>query len=1116
MELERQGRGDEETKALLYEEREVKDWNDTMEEVTKPTDSLSHEHGIPKDEDNIIESQFIDHRPQTKDGVKLSSFTFQNLPKVQKSGKMKYSWRARLEAENARKHKKDEMMDFESSGDESDSQPDESESESEGGSEASDHSKDSSASDNESVEEWLGFEDEKYSSLEEVVQKDLEVVNNASIESESGSDDDGNNENEKEEVPTSKGAGFKMWANKIIKEQNGDSEPIMTPIIQSHADYKPIDRPEDREATPPEQFIPIDEKSTRKAFFVDVQRTNEIQEQRLQLPVVGEEHRIMEAIYHNDCIILCGETGSGKTTQVPQFLFEAGFGTSSESKGMIGVTQPRRVAAVAMSERVATELGETHKFRVGHQIRFDSTVKKDTAIKFMTDGVLLREMMNDLLLKNYSVVIIDEAHERNVNTDILIGMLSRVVKLRREMSETDKLIQPLKLIIMSATLRVGDFTENRILFQTPPPVLNVEARQYPVGIHFNKRTVPNYSEEAFKKVSKIHKRLPPGGILVFMTGQNEITNIVKRLRKEFSNKKKDQIKGVSDSENIKVQVSARNTTTEVEEIEFGNEEHDFEEKKIGGIESEVDDYDADSDEEDGFEEVLAKEEEDQVEDLFVLPLYSLLPTKEQMKVFQDPPANSRLCIIATNVAETSLTIPGIRYVVDCGRVKEREFDENTGVQRYNIKWISKASAGQRAGRAGRTGPGHCYRLYSSAVYESDFDQFTKPEILRMPVEGVVLLMKSMGIDNVIKFPFPTPPDRVHLAKAEKLLIYLNALDDHKHLTELGKNMSLFPISPRYSKMLIIGDQFECMPYIIAIVAGLSVGDPFIYEQELGISNFDDSNDTDSLDKEEKRQLRQKYFKAHAMFSKLDSKSDAMKLLSAICAYDYEAEKGNAEIYVKRAFLKNKIMQEIQNLRKQLHYIVAINTQKESIAINGNEIVKKSLKLKPPSKVQLKALKQMIAAGFIDQIAARADLISVEVKKPSRNRVIDVPYKTLLESRITREDDEFVYIHSSSMLNYLGDIPPDYLVYQSLHGNDSSKIRLRPLVDITGSLLTNVAKKSSLLAYSKPLGYPYAPKMISSTERDCWVKPRLGPGVGWELPVIHVKQKKQASGWVVVE
>ncbi len=200
------------------------------------------------------------------------------------------------------------------------------------------------------------------------------------------------------------------------------------------------------------------------------------------------------------------------------------------------------------------------------------------------------------------------------------------------MSETDKLIQPLKLIIMSATLRVGDFTENKNLFKTPPPVINVEARQYPVGIHFNKRTVHNYVEEVFRKVRKIHKCLPPVGILVFMAGQNEITNMVKSLRKEFSHKKENQMKGILDSENIKVQVSITNTITEVEEIEFGNEEHKFLEKKIGEIESEVDDY-TESDEKGGFEEVIAKEEKNQVEDLFVLPLYSLLSTKERMNIF---------------------------------------------------------------------------------------------------------------------------------------------------------------------------------------------------------------------------------------------------------------------------------------------------------------------------------------------------------------------------------------------------------------------------------------------------------------------------------------------------
>ena len=278
--------------------------------------------------------------------------------------------------------------------------------------------------------------------------------------------------------------------------------------------------------------------------------------------------------------------------------------------------------------------------------------------------------------------------------------------------------------------------------------------------------------------------------------------------------------------------------------------------------------------------------------MHILPLYSLLPNDQQMRVFKPPPPGHRLVIIATNVAETSVTIPGIRYVVDSGRSKERLFDPISGVQSFQISWISKASAAQRAGRAGRTGPGHVYRLYSSALYEDHFEAFSKPEILRMSIEGVVLQMKSMNIDSVIDFPFPTPPDRASLANAEKLLMHLGALQPatrtkmvagtQQHgsyggrITSLGLAMAAYPVSPRFAKMLVIGNQHDCLPFVIAIVACLSAGDPFIHEQslELGEDGVDEDEEEaiemshiqkeEVRQREEKKRLRSRYFKAHAV------------------------------------------------------------------------------------------------------------------------------------------------------------------------------------------------------------------------------------------------------------
>lgn len=287
-----------------------------------------------------------------------------------------------------------------------------------------------------------------------------------------------------------------------------------------------------------------------------------------------------------------------------------------------------------------------------------------------------------------------------------------------------------------------------------------------------------------------------------------------------------------------------------------------------------------------------------------------------MRVFADPPEGSRLVVVATNVAETSLTIPGIRYVVDCGRAKEvchsrslrcgpasdtssarlqRRYDPASGVQSFTVSWISKASASQRAGRAGRTGPGHCYRLYSSPVFENYFDKFAQPEILRMPIEGIVLQMKSMNIDAVINFPFPTPPDRPSLTKAERVLTTLGALELPAasrmvggavkqgtvggKITDLGKAMSLFPVSPRYAKMLVSGRQHGCLPYVIASVAVLAVGDPFLREEALGRADDEDQGEdadaesspevtlirSDALRaKEEKRLKRKAFFQSQAV------------------------------------------------------------------------------------------------------------------------------------------------------------------------------------------------------------------------------------------------------------
>ncbi|VEU22417.1 DEKNAAC103427 [Brettanomyces naardenensis] len=1083
IELERKGKITDETKELLYEEREVKSWEDEIK-----SDGEDEEEQFRSTDDT--RSSFINHMPlktinASKQSSRITGFGFSNIPKVaKKKKKSKYTWRARVEAEKEKAKKDEEEGDF-----------------------------DSDEEEEEEEQEEEGDDDDESEAEEEKIDAAEDVSSDAA-----------------QEISSPRGHDFKQWAYEQAQKMNGGEKLTLT---AAPADYKPLVRKEDLEDGLHDDYVPLDEDVDRKIFTVEVERSETIQSVRVQLPVFGEEYRIMDAIHNNDCVIICGETGSGKTTQVPQFLFESGYGSAgSETPGMIGVTEPRRVAAVSMAGRVSKELGNCGD-KVAYQIRFDGNVKKDTALKFMTDGVLLREMMSDFLLTKYSAIIIDEAHERSVNTDILIGMLSRIIRLRREYHTRDpSRYKILKLIIMSATLRVSDFSENQVLFKIPPPILKVDARQYPVSIHFNRKTAFNYMEEAFRKTCKIHKRLPKGSILVFLTGKVEINDMVKRLRKEFPFKgEQEKVGDLPD-----VLVSSKNADVEAEEIELEVGEEEL-----------VDDFneEEESEDEEGFEETL--EDSQTAEDpLYVLPLYSLLPTKEQMKVFENPPKGSRLCVVATNVAETSLTIPGVRYVVDSGRSKERRYNEDTGVQSFEVSWISKASADQRSGRAGRTGPGHCYRIYSSALYESDFPKFSRPEILRMPVESVVLTMKSMGIDNIVNFPFPTSPGRNMLNKAEKLLGYLGALDSDKKITQFGKQMSLFPLSPRFSKMLLIGNQQECLPYIIALVSALSVGDPFLTEYDLGIEikveekkerddyNEDDDDDDDDKEKrhqpsgpsqsqlEERRNLLSKFNASRNMFGRLDRSSDSLRLLFAVCSSDH-VKPEKRENFCMDNFLSVKLMNEIRKLRKQLTYIVRINTSKESVA--ASQVRDEDLRLDKPSKKQIQAIKQMVTSGFIDQIAVRADVISSDMRISTNTRIINIPYQTLFPSQLEEEADKFVYIHPSSILVQGGEIPPEYLVYQTLQRSSNTrgigprKLRIKPLNDIKGKALANVGKHSGLITYSKPLGHPYGPKDISPTERECYVVPRFGAnigtgGVGWDLPAVKVKQRKTSGRWTV--
>jgi ATP-dependent RNA helicase DHX37/DHR1 len=921
----------------------------------------------------------------------------------------------------------------------------------------------------------------------------------------------------------------------------------------------PAAKQEEEETVPHEVYVPqpivlknADEmrelskktKLSYKTTLVQLKRKPEIQLARMQLPVCSSEQEIMEAITENDVVILCGETGSGKTTQVPQFLYEAGYGHPKHPAfhGKVGVTQPRRVAAVSTAKRVAEELnvpfGGGDKGQVGYQIRYDAAhVGPNTRIKFMTDGILLKEIQQDFLLRQYSIVLLDEAHERNVNTDILIGLLSRIAPLRAQMAREEKEaraigiegdeppIQPLKLVIMSATLRVEDFTNNKRLFPNPPPVLRVDARQYPVTVHFNKRTeLDDYVSEAFKKVVKIHRKLPEGGVLVFLTGQREISQLCRKLRRAYGSGRRtkkrstgrprsnDDSEGATASNeesaasNSSLAVGSDRILLEHDDIE---EEADREDKELYGADDADDADDAvyDLKEEEKKSDSDGEDEDEDEDDemaqpyMHVLPLYSLLPHDEQMKVFDTPPDRHRLIVVATNVAETSLTIPGIKYVVDAGRTKERVFDLASGVSSFEVQWISKASADQRAGRAGRTGPGHCYRLYSSAVYDTEFSKFASPEILRQPIEDLVLQMKAMGIHNVRQFPFPTPPDVQAVRAALATLVNLGAismLNNEEEITTLGRALVQFPVAARFAKMLLVAREMGLLEYTIAIVAALSGHSPFIHaldrkEQEEADEEMEQMQEGEEEGEKKKKNAKEEddmerewreaeAMRRHTQWKHLDS--DVLSLLRAAGAYAYTGGSGS---FCRENHLHEKTMQNMLKLRQQLTRIV------NALYFSDREGITLSPRMPPPDETAQVTLRQIVVAGFLDNVAKRAPAGTVtEGSKIERNCAY------LAASSAVNEP---VYIHPHSCV-FSPDPSrlPAFVVFQ--HIQRTSRAYLKTVTAVEPAWLAAVGQHTPLCSFSPPLTEPAPFFDVDRDQLRCFARPLFGVHQ-WALPPMAI-------------
>ncbi|KAK6029631.1 helicase protein, partial [Ostertagia ostertagi] len=729
-----------------------------------------------------------------------------------------------------------------------------------------------------------------------------------------------------------------------------------------------------------------------------VARDTEIERKRSQLPIYSEEVPIMETINDNIVTVICGETGSGKTTQIPQFLYEAGYASNSQ---LIGITEPRRVAAISMAQRVGEELGSPDA--VSYQIRYEGNRTPQTKILFMTDGVLMKEMESDVMLKKYSAILIDEAHERSMYSDVLIGMLSRIAPLRAKTSN------PLKLIIMSATLRLADFIHKRLFPVLEPKVINVESRQFPVTVHFEKRTPDDYMMATFRKIQ--YDSSKDGHVYV-------------------KGSKKWKKKQLEEAQNLKLE-------------DFGEDRtHSFDGEDLhetGACDTLWDDYDAEDDSQEDALNIPMPAPPATCVPLYCLPLYSLLSSEKQRRVFEPPPEGTRfclfvpivvywcfyitscrMCVIATNVAETSLTIPGVKYVVDCGFEKRRLYDSVTGVSKFVVDRISQASADQRAGRAGRIAAGHAYRLYSSAVFQT-FEKFSRPEILDKPADQLVLHLKSMNIVKVINFPFPSPPDSETLEVAEERLIKLGALakttKDGKteaRITPLGRTLSVFPLAPAYAKVIAMANQHDLMPYAILLISALSVREPLV-----PVSSIRGQTDEETKEKMTAVLKLRRGWCGKGPGRRL---GDLLVLMRAVICY--EEEKMNPSACTNLG-LRHKAMVEIRRLRVQLTNIV--NTSFKSSA----DIVMDP-HLPPPSDAQAQMLRyvksfgrdggcysqrfrQMMVAGLADRIARRVD------RSADNEEVPKGAYQTM-------KLQEFVFIDPCSVM-YTDE--PDYVIYQEI-------------------------------------------------------------------------------------
>ena len=878
---------------------------------------------------------------------------------------------------------------------------------------------------------------------------------------------------------------------------------------------------------------------------------------RDRLPVCHEEQSIVEAIKYHPVVIVSGETGSGKTTQIPQFLYECGMTESTEVEGqkrMIGVTEPRRVAAMAMSNRVGQELN-LPKSVVSYQIRYETNRTDDTELLFMTDGVLLKEIKSDFLLTKYSVIIIDEAHERSVHSDILIGLLSRIVAYRWKKED------PLRLVIMSATLRINDFLDNESLFgKSSPvfklklckfhrdlaaqekrqntdattntstdtkkriktskqlkinrsdlslpylPVINVKARQFDVKKYHLKKTPSenDYLSVAIQKAGKIHTTLPPGDILIFVATSNECNYVCKRLKEIFPFDTYEE----EEPENPPNEKDEKHSRP-LKKVDLDSYKDDFS-KNIRNEENDSDDEFSTRPIKSWNESPEDFEEEDNNLDsaglelnknmpLIALPIYSKLASERQKLIFKEEAEDStckrpRRVIVATNVAETSITIPKISYVIDTGKINRKVHDLISGVSKFEISWISQASAEQRAGRSGRVSTGYCYRMYSSAVFANDFEQFDMPEICRRPVLDVVLYMKGLDIPKVANFPFPSAPGRDSLVKAEVILMNLGAIERERlcissndanvslsaKITPLGRLMNKFPVDPRYSKMLARSNQQNILPYIIALVSVLTVKDIWLNENDLPKQTLIT-----------KKSVTKK-LSSTATFEHL---GDLVVLLGLVGSCTQLKGDKQLKNFCDKVGLRFKAVSEVLKQMKQIERIVGKVLGLDVVPNSSSECLPQ-MNLK-----QADLLSQTVISSFGDQVALKTETesrpqLGTGAKKPSHNKV---PYSTM-----TLQDNATIH-HSSLYSNKAWATSPTFICYNEISQTSfSEKMHLRGIISIKNpSILANL--NGNLCDFSEPVfdeldekSWPYYDE--GSDKIFCRVKASYGKK-SWNLGLV---------------